>query len=89
MVSVWIPIIAISVRIVVVVSIIGRIPGTTGIVVIGIAVWVIGFPLVAIIGKWIVPPAAHTARIIIGGVSTTKNPTGWKPDLFVIMIRLC
>jgi len=89
MVSVWIPIIAISVRIVVVVSIIGRIPGTTGIVVIGITVWVIGFPLVVIIGKWIVPPAPHTARIIIGGVSTAKNPTGWMPDLFSIMMRLC
>jgi hypothetical protein len=86
MVSVWIPIIAISVRIVV--SIIWRIPDITGIIVIGIEVWFIGLPLIAVIGKWIVPPAPHTASIIIGGVSTTKNPTGWKPDLFFIMIRL-
>ena len=89
MVSVWIPIITISVRIVVVVSIIVWIPGTTGIVVIRIAVWIIGFPLIVIIGKWIVPPSHKAARIIIGGVSTAKNPTRRKPDLFFIMIRLC
>jgi hypothetical protein len=89
MVSVWIPIIAISVRIIVVVLVIGRVPGTTWIVVIGIAVWIIGLPLIAIIVKRIVPPTIHTSRIIIGHVSTAKNPTRSTPDLFLIMIRLC
>jgi hypothetical protein len=85
----WIPIIAISVWIVVVVSIVGWIPNTAGIVVIGIAVWIIGFPLIVIIGKWVVTPTSHANGIIIGGVSTAKNPTRWKPDLFIAMIRLC
>jgi hypothetical protein len=84
MVNVWIPIIAISVRIVV--SIVGRIPDATGIIVIGIAVWIIGFPLIAVIGKWIISPATHATGIIVRGVSTAKNPTGWKPDLLVVLI---
>jgi hypothetical protein len=88
-VSVWIPIIAISVRIVVVVIVMGRVPGTTWIVVIGIPVWIIGFPLIAIIVKRIIPPALHADRIIIGHVSTARNPTRSTPDLFLIMIRLC
>ena len=88
MVCVWIPIIAIGVWVivVVVVLIIGWIPGTSYI---GIAVWMIGFPLMAVIGKRIVPPAPHAAGIIIGCVSATKNPTRWKPCRFLIMIRLC
>lgn len=93
MVSIWIPIIAISVWIVivvvVVVLIVGWIPDAAWIVVIGIAVWLIGFSLIAVIGKRIVPPAPYAARIIIGRVSTTKNPTRRKPDLFFIVIRLC
>lgn len=83
MVRIWIPIIAISIRIIV------PIPGTAWIVIVGVAVWVIGFPLIAIIGKWVVSPANHAARIIIRGVSAAKNPTGRKPDLFTTMIRLC
>jgi len=74
MVTIRIPIIAVSVRI---------------IVIVGVTVWVIRFPLVAIIGKWVVPPASHAARIIIRGVSAAKNPTGRKPDLLMTMIRLC
>lgn len=84
MVTVRIPIIAVSVRIIV------YIPGTAGVIVIvGVTVWIIGFPLVAIIGKWVVPPACHAARIIIRGVSAAKNPTWRKPDLLMTTIRLC
>jgi hypothetical protein len=87
MVSVRVPIIAVSVWIVVPISIIGRIPDTTWIVV--ISIWPIGLPLIVVVGKDITPPAPHAAGIIIGGVSTAKNPTGRKPDLLVLMIRLC
>jgi hypothetical protein len=87
MVSVRIPIIAVSVWIVVSISIIVRIPDTTWIVV--ISIWPIGLTLIVVIGKDITTPAPHAAGIIIGGVSTAKNPTGRKPDLFFVMIRLC
>jgi hypothetical protein len=87
MVSVRVPIIAVSVWIVVSISIIGWIPDTTRIVV--ISIWSIGLPLIVVIGEDITPPAPHAAGIIIRGVSTTKNPTGRKPDLLFVVIRLC
>jgi hypothetical protein len=59
------------------------------IVIIGVTVWMIGFPLIVIIEKRIVPPAPRATRIIIRSISATKNPTRRKPDLFLIMIRLC
>jgi hypothetical protein len=87
MVSVRVPIIAVSIWIVVSISIIGRIPDTAGVVI--ISIWFIGLPLIIVIGKDITPPAPHAAGIIIGGVSTAKNPTWRKPDLLFVMIRLC
>jgi len=87
MVSVRVPIIAVSVWIVVTISIIVRIPDTTWIVV--ISIWSIGLPLIVVIGKDITSPASYDAGIIVGGVSAAKNPTGWKPDLLFVVIRLC
>jgi hypothetical protein len=87
MVSVRVPIIAVSVWIVVPISIIVRIPDTTWIVV--ISIWVEGLSLVIIIGEYIPFPTPHTARIIVGGVSAAKNPTWGTPDLLFVLIRLC
>jgi hypothetical protein len=86
-ISVWIPVIAISVWIVIVIVIliIGRV---SRIVVMGIAIWIIGLPLIAIIGKRI-EPTPNAARIIVGRVSTAKDPTRRKPERFLIMIRFC
>jgi hypothetical protein len=86
MVSVRVPIIAVSVWIVVPISIIVRIPDTTWVVV--VSIWSIGLPLIVVIGKDITSPAVHAAGIIIRGVSTTKNPTRRKPDLLFVLIRL-
>jgi hypothetical protein len=85
MVSVRVPIIAVSVWIVVPISIIVRIPDTTWIV---ISIWVVGLSLVIVIREYIPFPTPHTAGIIVGGVSAAENPAGWEPDLLFVLIRL-
>lgn len=86
MVSIRVPIIAVSVWIVVSISIIVRIPDTTWIVIISIGS--VGLSLIVVIGKDITSPAPHAAGIIVGRVSTTKNPTRRKPDLLFVLICL-
>ncbi len=84
MVSVRVPIIAVSVWIVSV-SIVIRVPDTTGIV---ISIWMVGLSLVIIIGEDIPFPTPHTAGIIVGRVSAAENPAWWEPDLLFVLIRL-
>ncbi len=82
-VIVWMPV---DIRVPVGISV--WIPGTSRIVVVGIAIWVICFALIAIIIERIVFRSHDVTWIIGERVSTTPNPTGRKPDLPLI-VRLC